>query len=293
VGKTAALLLTPLALFLVACGADGPSAGGAGTAVGEPPPIVAEPDGGQLYEVDATVLEDGTHGPMLCLGGILESFPPQCGDVAIAGWDWQAVEGEQSASGTTWGAYHVMGRLDGETFTVTGVAPSEGEPPGFGTAPDFTSPCQEPKGGWGGLDEAAEEDVHRADAYARSQPDYVTSWVTQLQPAELEAGSVIFNAVFTGEAERHEADIRKVWAGPLCVVERDVPTARELERIRSEAEASLDGFGLRMLWSQGPGVEPVIEIGVVVDVGGAGQDALDARYGAGVVRIIPALKPVS
>jgi hypothetical protein len=49
-----------------------------------------------------------------------------------------------------------------------------------------------------------------------------------------------------------------------------------------------------MLWSQGPGVpgvEPVIEIGVVVDVDGQGQAALDAQFGAGVVRLISALRP--
>ena len=81
--------------------------------------------------------------------------------------------------------------------------------------------------------------------------------------------------------------------GPLCIVERDVPTADELARIRKEAEASLDELGLQMLWSAGPGVEPIIEIGVVVDVEGKGQAALDARFGAGVVRLIPALKPAS
>jgi len=32
-----------------------------------------------------------------------------------------------------------------------------------------------------------------------------------------------------------------------------------------------------MLWSQGPAVEPVVEIGVVVDVEGRAQTALDAR----------------
>jgi hypothetical protein len=87
--------------------------------------------------------------------------------------------------------------------------------------------------------------------------------------------------------------MRKVWGGPLCVVERDVPTADELARIRKEAEASVDELGLQMLWSEGPDVEPVIEIGVVVDVGGNGQAALDDRYGIGVVRLTPSLKPAS
>jgi hypothetical protein len=282
----------PLALFLAACGAGGPAAGGS-TAADEPPPAASEPDPGQLYEVNATVLEDRTQGPMLCLGGILESLPPRCGDVPIVSWDWQAVEGEETAGGTTWGAYHVVGRYDGETFAVTEVGPYEQDPSAFETDADFTSPCREPAGGWTGLDQATQEDARPAHAYARSQPDYVTSWVTHLDPAALEFGPVIVNAVFAGERERHETEIRKVWDGPLCVVERDVPTARELGRIRKEAEAGLHELGLRMLWSAGPAVEPVIEIGVVVDIEGKGQSALDARYGPGVVRLIPALKLVS
>jgi hypothetical protein len=48
-----------------------------------------------------------------------------------------------------------------------------------------------------------------------------------------------------------------------------------------------------MLWSSGPDIEPVIEIGVVADPGGAGQAAFDARFGPGLVRVIPALRPVS
>lgn len=102
----------------------------------------------------------------------------------------------------------------------------------------------------------------------------------------LEFGPVIVNAIFIGERGRHEAEIRNVWSGPLCVVERAVPSARELARIRREAEAAVDTLGLRMLWSQGPGVEPTIEIGVVLDAGGRAQAVLDARYGPGVVRLI-------
>jgi hypothetical protein len=37
----------------------------------------------------------------------------------------------------------------------------------------------------------------------------------------------------------------------------------------------------------------VIEIGIVADPGGEAQAALDERYGPGVVRLIPALKPSS
>jgi hypothetical protein len=256
------------------------------------PAATSEPDSGRLYQANTTVLESRRHGPMLCLGGVLTSLPPQCGDVAIEGWDWRAVEGEEALGGTTWGSYHVVGRYDGETFTLSEVAPYE--PPAF-EAVDFASPCQEPAGGWRGLDHATQEDVSPADAYAGAQPDYVVSWITQLEPSALERSPVIFNAIFSGDAERHEAEIGKRWRGPLCVIARDVPTARELNRIRREAEASLDELGLQMLSSSsgGPGVEQVIEIRVVVDADGNGQATFDARYGLGVVRLVSALTPAS
>jgi hypothetical protein len=276
-------------LFVAACGAGDPPS----SAADEPAPTISGPDPNQLYEVNTTVLEDRTHGPMLCLSGILESLPPQCGNVPIANWDWPAVPGEERLSGTIWGNYHVVGSYDGTTFTLTDVGPYEDDLSTSPTDPDLSSPCPEPPGGWSGLEQATQEDARPAADHARSQPDYVTSWVTHLEPEEAEFGPVIVNAVFTGDRERHEAEMRKVWSGPLCVIERDVPTADELARIRKEAEASLDELGLQMLWSDGPGVEPVIEIGVVVDVARKGQAALDARYGAEVVRLIPALTPAS
>ena len=285
---SSSLVVLASALFLAACGAGDPPRSSAD----EPPPTVAVPDPNQVYEANTTVLDDRTHGPMLCLSGILESLPPQCGNVPIANWDWQAVSGEERLSGTTWGTYHVVGSYDGSTFTLTAVGPYEEDTSGP-TDAGFSSPCPEPAGGWSGLEQATQEDARPAVAYARSQPDYVTSWVTHLEPAEAEYGPVIVNAVFTGDRERHEAEMRKVWGGPLCVVERDVPTADELARIRKEAEASLDDLGLQMLWSAGPATEPIIEIGVVIDVEGNGQAALDARYGTGVVRLSPALKPAS
>jgi hypothetical protein len=292
-GKIFAVLFAALVLLPAGCGADEPTAGGPGTGADEQPPALPAPDPAQLYEANTMVLEDTTHGPMLCLGGVLESLPPQCGDVPAAGWDWSAVEDEERAGGTIWGAYHVVGTYDGTTFTVTDVGLYEQDQSGFETDTDFVSPCVEPAGGWSGLDQATQDDIDPATAYARSQPDYITSWVTHLEPAELEFGPVILNVVFTADRERHEAELRKLWGGPLCVVERDVPSARELARIRKEAEAALGELELRMLWSQGPAVEPVIEIGVIADVGGRGQAAFDARYGPGVIRVISALQPAS
>ena len=79
----------------------------------------------------ATVLEEGDGPPELCLGGVAESYPPQCGGPEIAGWDWDALDGEESAQGTTWGMYTVEGTWDGETFgfTEAGAAPDDPSAP--------------------------------------------------------------------------------------------------------------------------------------------------------------------
>ena len=279
------LVIAPLALLSAACGAmEG------GKADVPAPSATTAPEPDRLYEANTMVLEDQSHGPMLCLAGVLESLPPQCGDVPVSGWDWAEIADEETLGGTTWGMYRVVGRYDGETFAVTDVGPYQQE-----AVPeaDFSSPCDEPPGGWTGLDHSTQNDDDAASAYARSQSEYVTSWVTHIDPAAQERSPVILNVVFTGEAARHEAAMRRLWSGPLCVVARDVPSASELGRIRKDAEASLDELGLQMLWSDGPGVEPVIGIGVVADPGGKGQAAFDEDYGAGVVHVQPALQPVS
>ena len=212
-----------VAILLAACGAGGPGAGGTGTGEAEQPPAASQPDP-QLYEGNGMVCEDGTGGPLLWLGGAraLLAGPPECGGVPLVNWDWQAVEGEETAGTKVWGSYHVVGSYDGETFAVTEAGPYEDDSSAFGTDPDFTSPCDEPAGGWVVPDPAhnTQNEAHRVSEYARSQPGYVASWVNHLEPDRLEFSPVLVNVVFTGDAERHEAEIRKVWDGPLCVVAR-------------------------------------------------------------------------
>jgi hypothetical protein len=66
-----------------------------------------------------TVLQIDGEPAMLCLGAVAESYPPQCSGPEVVGWDWATVDGEESASGVTWGTYAVQGNWDGERFTVT------------------------------------------------------------------------------------------------------------------------------------------------------------------------------
>jgi hypothetical protein len=59
-------------------------------ACGDPPVDPADPGSGPepgRYEADGTVLESPDHGAELCLGGIAESYPPQCSGLQIPNWD--------------------------------------------------------------------------------------------------------------------------------------------------------------------------------------------------------------
>lgn len=55
----------------------------------------------------------------LCLGGVMESWPPQCNGMPLKSWSWQGVEGWDSQGETRWGTYAVQGTFDGAELTVT------------------------------------------------------------------------------------------------------------------------------------------------------------------------------
>ena len=106
-------LAASIALLLGGCAgiAGGPQGG---------PPTFPTPFPTAPVEVQGlgTVL-DSDDSPELCLGAVAESYPPQCSGPPIVGWDWDAVDGEETANEVTWGAYAVWGEWNGETFTVT------------------------------------------------------------------------------------------------------------------------------------------------------------------------------
>jgi hypothetical protein len=250
------------------------------------------PDRAALYETNTTILESRDHGPELCLGGVAESYPPQCGGIPIANWDWSLVQGEEAASGTTWGSFHVVGRYDGSTFTVTDAGPYQQPSPDSGDP--FAAPCPEPDGGWIAPDPTRATEEHRivAAQVAEAQSDSAGIWIDYLvQPvgeAPVAPGDVILVAAFTGDLVRHEAELREVWGGPLCVTRHERSLA-ELERIQAEiASAVGERLGLEKTWSAVDVMENEVELGVVV-VDADVRAALDARYGPGAVELHPAL----
>ena len=243
----------------------------------------------ELYETTATVLSSPGHGPMLCLSTILESLPPQCGDVPITNWDWKRVEGEQRAGGTRWGRYRMTGTYNGEAFSVTDVEPAETGDPPDDDEPSST-PCVTPEDGWPvpDPDRDDDDDVVAASAAVRKDPEFAGLWVEYPLPATAsETRSLtLLNVAFTGNLARHETEIRKHWGGPLCLVEFK-RSLRELEQI--QAELSGAEFNIESLWSDIDVRENEVNVGVIVFDDSA-RKALDDRYGNGVVRAHAALR---
>lgn len=250
-----------------------------------------------LYEATATVLQSKEHGPALCLGVVLDSLPPQCDGLAVEGWDWDDVTGEESRAGTTWGDFHVVGRYDGDSFTVTEAGLPQRQ--AFDDDPIGT-PCDEPEGGWAPVDDAlaSHEHASRAAQVARREPDFSGVWFDYYGETDPDAdsdpeayGDIILNVAFTGDLERHERELRVVWGGPLCLQEH-ARTYRELLAIQNdltpEGARELD---LEMLGSSTNEVGGTVEIEVVV-VHPDTQQRLDDGYGDGVVVVRGRLQPV-
>ena len=104
----AALILLAGCATTTAPGSDGPGSSVDLDAIPAPGEVIGQ----------GTVLQKDGEGDQLCLGAVAESYPPQCTGETLAGWDWDAVDGEESASGVTWGAYAVTGTWDGSVFTT-------------------------------------------------------------------------------------------------------------------------------------------------------------------------------
>jgi hypothetical protein len=187
------------------------------------------PDAGEVrYEGSFTVLESPGHGPELC-ANVADSYPPQCGGVPITNWDWDAVEGEESASGTTWGRWHVVGTYADGALTLTEPpdAPRTPEP----DRPDFSPACEEPDV----VDPEAGEAAWEAATQEQPLGDIqglVTIWVSGSGGT---AGDFVVNVIVRpGSGDAAKAAVRERWAGPLCIVERDLPTEDELRVVQEE-----------------------------------------------------------
>lgn len=265
-------------------------------------PVTSEPRGDGRLRGWATVLDDGT-GPKLCLGGVMESLPPQCGGPQVVGWDWAGVGGVASAGGTRWGQYVVTGTYDGQRFTLTEppvrMEDYDGPPRPDAGDVDLGTPCPEPDGGWRPVDpdRTSQETLDRVAAVANGLDGFADLWWDQSVNPAYDASDgenrehalndpakLVVNVRVVGDVAAAEAELREVWGGALCVTEAQ-RTAAELMRIQRE----LSGTPGMLTASSG---RDVVDLGVEHDDGSL-QRRLDEKYGEGVVRVHSALVPVN
>jgi hypothetical protein len=308
--KTVAAL-PALALFVLA--ACGPSSGGDPGVASDPIGVPSAPDGEVMTPQPLTVLDDGD-GARLCLGAVLESYPPQCGGPLLGGWGWDAYGGHyEEANGVRWGEFHVVGRYDGggwdgtiEVSAVTPAADWDGERPPYQET-SFDTPCPEPDGGWQVLDPdtTTHEHLDRAVAAAEGLDGYAGLWLDQSpNPAHARAQEpdvdwtddaeyamndpmlLILNVQVTGDVAAAESALREVWGGMLCVSEAG-RTEAELHAIQEAVGDTPDQLGA---WSDSRTGQVHLE--VMYDDGTL-QATLDEEYGDGVVRVHSALVPAT
>lgn len=299
------VLAVALAAALTGCGrATGETAADVTTpAVPAASPTAMLPAAGPV-RARATVLDEG-EGPMLCLGSIADSYPPQCSGPDVAGWAWDEHPHESSA-GVRWGGYTMEGSWDGTTFTPTDVRETIPEDwPEEDVAALFASRCPAPDGGWVPVDPATTtgDALSAAHRVAEELPDYAISWgdqtinpvwpeTVQDDPPSLEVQQAmndprwtVLNVGVTDDVARAEAAVREVWGGALCVSEFANTHARlrEVAQDLKDLPGGLDsGYG---------SIANTVEVGVVFDDGSI-QAWADKTYGPGVVEVTSALTPV-
>ena len=115
--RRAAALLPLLVIGLAGC-ATQPGDGGITDPAPAPETVIAAP--GEVRG-QGTVIQLGDATPQFCLGPVLESYPPQCTGPELIGWDWNAVDGEETSGEATFGTYAISGTWDGTRLTVTGA----------------------------------------------------------------------------------------------------------------------------------------------------------------------------
>lgn len=243
------------------------------------------------------VLGIGDQAPELCLGGVAESYPPQCGGVPVIGWSWadQPQSSYEEAGKVRWGEFAVTGRFDGARLALTRAVPSaQGDAPDQVREPEAV-PCPEPDGGWRVLDPATttDEAMHAALDAARYLPGYADARINQTRnPAY---GTEDYEAMndpefitvvvrVTEDVTGAERTLRARWGGALCVALATY-TASELHELKGKV-------------NELPGILSVSDEDQVVDAyvtydDGSLQEWADSRFGPGVVMVSAALVPVT
>lgn len=249
----------------------------------DPTPRRAAAEAPHLWTGTASLLKPPRAELTLCGGATLLSMPPAgCGGAVVRGLDPMTVPGAtRYPNGTVQTpSVRLVGTWDGRALTVT-QPPVRADPPPEPTTKIPGPSCPEPASGWG-TEEVDPEAANALQAYVDSQPDAGTPRVDRSQR--------VMTVPFTGDLDRHRAELARVYDGPLCV-ELVEHSARELEGVFSRARSDLENRGLQMLGGTGAGVEPRVEIQLVAATPEKMRE-IEASYD-GMLRLRSFLVPVS
>ncbi|NLE98816.1 MAG: hypothetical protein GX596_12650 [Propionibacterium sp.] len=187
------------------------------------------------------------------------SLPPACGGPEVIGEiDWGALDATDHG-GVRWvDSAWVVGHFDDARETFTLSAPPTLEPPAGVTPttppeiPDFPPLCEDPRRG---ATEDGATDEMALNAALTDLPGYVIAYVSD--------GRNFFNVIVQGDPEVAHAQLREVWQGDLCVVQRDLPTAADRSAAAEAvfADPELQGF---LISGGAGGVEGTVDFQLLV-----------------------------
>lgn len=285
-GAAAALAL------LVACGEESAPPGSGGGSGSDTPSLTPDPaqpsiDADTELVGFATVLGQDGEPIEFCLGGVLESYPPQCGGPQIVGLEWADLEGlteVESSGGVTWASATLAGTYDREadTFTVTRPVAETIDLDLSGLYPeaeyDFPRVCEDPYEGvdadWADGSGNAQNELGE---FLENYEPVVASWVSD--------GAHEFNVLVQAGGDPDAAidaayaELRAIWPGPLCVDAVDAPSQQDRRAAQEAIFQSVDG----VLFSDDGGADYRVNVGVIVADGAT----LDAVYEAGAPWVTP------
>lgn len=237
------------------------------------------------FRTVTTVLESPQHGPQLC-DVVATSYPPQCGGPDVLGWDWSTVTAE-SANGTTWGSYLLVGTWDGAAFTLTEPAAVDDGSAHPQAEVDFSAPCPEPAGGWRPVEpgRTTEANLQAAMTMAQGDDGFAGLWVDQRGRTDNDPQQLVLVVRTTGDVAELQAELRRLWGGALCVT-----GARFTEAELLAAQVALRGEP--GVTSSAPDtLDNVLDVSVFVATEQR-QREFDSRFGSGMIRQTGLLQPL-
>lgn len=294
--RAARLSFVPLAIFVISLIA-------AGTAGVQASSHRAADDGDEFIAM-GQVCQYKSQRPQLWVGADDLMTPTSCDGVHLVGWDWSKVTGEDTHGPVRWGDFVVVGTYDKSKreMTVTRTAVSSRDYKGDrfdGEDVEETSstPCKKPEGGWRVLNAASttQESLDETVLLVEARRDYGSVWLDHspnpVQEIKTDADELlvndptklILNVSVAGDPALAELDIRKTWGGALCV-SRQEHAYRELQEIADAVSDHPDHLMSGVSHDS-------VDLTIVFDDGSL-QSRLDERYGAGMVNVISAIRPL-